>query len=486
MEKMNKEVLLFGGFSGWLNWGDILQFKSWLIFYRERGFKIKVLLNRDCLSNSLHYEILKRVIKEDFIFYDKGKFYDSQLNPLDKVKIDFFHVYGGGFLNPYWGKNKLEIIERTMNFFRPKKYFITGQQLSKEFLPYLKNHLDIYKPDLLAVRDRESLELCSDRGIDAFFSFDDSTEYLSLLRKSIDNEPLKADNKKTLFLHLNLSYYTLKQDSEIWSYREKLKKVIDNSEKLYLVKTYQSYNTEVKDTLRAVEYIYLTMEKAEGNFLDLVTMLINEDFAALKNLLTSGVNPLAISNSYHTAFFFAFLGIPSYLLRLNPYYEQKGKEIFEEIDLEGVWSNIEEIKAKQQIKLKELLKERKKFIDDFEKQLFRDSDVENKRVYDKFTYLYIPEIMIEKTEIDDYVKQILNDLNWFKKELEKILYQLDRLKNKTEVLEADLEKIKWERDNLKTALERIYSSRGWRFLTVYYKIKHKVFASLGLIKDENR
>lgn len=479
-------VLLFGGFSGWLNWGDILQLKSWLIFYRQRGFKITVLLEKECLSNTFHQEILKRIIKENFIFYDKGKFYDSQLRLLDRVEIDFFHVYGGGFLNPYWGKNKIEIIERTINFFKTKKYFITGQQISEEFLPYLKNHLDIYKPDILAVRDRHSLELCRDCEIDVFFSFDDSTEYLSLIKKSIDDELiLVKDNKKTLFLHLNLSYYVLKEESEIWSYREKIKDIISRAENLYLVKTYHSYNTEVKDTLRAVDYIYLTMEKPKGKYLDLVTVLINEDFTFLKKSINNIYNSLAISNSYHTAFFFAFLGIPSYLLKINPYYEQKGKEIFEDIDLEGVWSNLEEIKAKQQIKLKELLEKRKKFIKEFDKQLV-SSDAYNERVYDKYTYFDIPEIMIERTEIDSYIKRIIGDLNWFRVELEKTQYHLDRLTNKIKVLEADLDATRYERDNLKTTLERIYSSRGWRFLTIYYNIKRKLFELLRLIEDGNR
>lgn len=72
-----------------------------------------------------------------------------------------------------------------MHFFKPRRYFITGQQVSKDFLLPLKRHIELFKPEVFAVRDAESLKICKEAGLEVEFSFDDSAEYLLEVREKI-------------------------------------------------------------------------------------------------------------------------------------------------------------------------------------------------------------------------------------------------------------------------------------------------------------
>ncbi len=224
-------VLLYGGFGGWLNFGDLIQLYGIRNFYQKKGFETFILLQKASLQSPFHLELLKNSLSENLIFYGEGKFYDVALREISSFQMDIFHLYGGGFFNSFWGKAQLEIIERALNFFKPERYFITGQQVSVDFLPYLKRHLEVYEPEIFGVRDTLSLEHCRASGLPVEFTFDDSSEYLLEVReRCFERRQLSekaSGEKRTLFLHLNFSYYVLESEREIYTFRERHKPLFE-------------------------------------------------------------------------------------------------------------------------------------------------------------------------------------------------------------------------------------------------------------------
>lgn len=496
-----KKVLLNGSFDGWLNFGDILQLRGVINFYQKKGFKPYILLNRACLQSPIQLELLKNSFTENLVFYDNGRFLDHNLEELSELTIDIFHLYGGGFFNLYWGRTKLEIVERALNYFKPARYFITGQQVSKDFLAYLKKHLKVFKPEVFGVRDLESLSYCKEEGIKAEFSFDDSAEYILEVREKIkkgyESSGLKGEGlseKKVLFLHLNFSYYTLEKEEDIWAFRERIKPLLKEADEVILVKSFQNYSIEVKDTFRAVDYIFLTHEKPIGRFLDLASFSLRENWEELGSSFPElfSEKALCISNSYHTALFFTFLGVPSFLIKLNPYYQQKGAELWDGRLPEGGFENLSQYRERQMEALCTLLEKRKEFLEKFSALLESAPFEERGEEEKEFTFLEVPSYSEERVECDNWVNFFRNALSWYKEEREKLIeyakkieYQASRLWEKTVGLEKELETLMAEREKYRDELEKIYRSRGWKVLSFYYGIKHWLFCKLGLIKNEN-
>jgi FtsZ-binding cell division protein ZapB len=480
-----RRVLLFGGFSGWFNLGDLFQLRSFLNFYQDRGFEPFIILYKASLQSPFHLELLKEAFGENLIFYEKDKFYDSTLREIPKFSFDIFHLYGGGFFNKFWGKTKLETIEKVLSFFNPQRYFITGQQVSQEFLPYLKRHLEVFKPDIFAVRDEVSFEICQKEGLPVEFSFDDATEYLLEVRKKLGFETSYFGNsseKKILFLHLNLSYYVLKEEGEEFFYRERLRSLLSQVDEVILVKSFQSYSLEVKDTFRALDYLFATYEKPFGGFIDLSAFALKENWEDLKAFLSriSLHRAICISNSYHTALFFTFLSIPSILVKLNPYYSQKGSGIWDRsVNLyqisDKIYDSLKEIREEQQKKLLYFIEKRKEFVEKF-LILLKEKRNEGKRFFlNIFTYEDVPDFDIKKVECEPVIKDLRETLDRYKENTKKLQEELQEAKENTKKLQEELQITKAE-------LQKIYNSRGWKVLTIYYKIKYWILKNLGFIK----
>lgn len=64
-------VLLYGGFGGWLNFGDLLQLRGILRFYQNRNFNPLILLHKGSLQSPFHLELLKTHLSEDLLFYER-------------------------------------------------------------------------------------------------------------------------------------------------------------------------------------------------------------------------------------------------------------------------------------------------------------------------------------------------------------------------------------------------------------------------------
>ena len=189
---LTKRVYLLGSYFINSNYGDIIQARPWITFYKNRGYRINYIV-----SGLEH--------KDEFT----GNLGDVELVRYDTVmeKDNFesgdmvFHFYGGGYLNRLWGKEFLNLMIKATE--HDKKIIITGVQLDevwlKSYLEKVKNKRQI---NWISVRDPKSREILGKPGCligdDSFIYF---KEKLKLGERPL---PFKTGEKK-IIAHFNCS-----------------------------------------------------------------------------------------------------------------------------------------------------------------------------------------------------------------------------------------------------------------------------------------
>jgi hypothetical protein len=119
------KILLFGGYLGYNNFGDILQLKGAINYHTNSTMLEPVVV---CTVGSIHdIDFLSRLRKwfgvRAFIFIQDQPVDASLINLhlIDKaLPIEYIHVYGGGFLNRMWGETCLRLIEGLIENFGSK------------------------------------------------------------------------------------------------------------------------------------------------------------------------------------------------------------------------------------------------------------------------------------------------------------------------------------------------------------------------------
>ncbi|MEO0297161.1 MAG: glycosyltransferase, partial [candidate division WOR-3 bacterium] len=489
-------VLLFGSFGGWLNWGDIIQLKSWLDFYQNLDYQIFVLLNKDALNQDKDIFLLYQKLFPgvNFVFYSsKDKTFEdiSGVSDFSQNPIEIFHVYGGGFLNAFWGKTNLEIIEEALFFFRPEYYFITGQQISKEFISYAGEHFSVFKPHILGVRDKLTEAWLKEIGLNPVFTFDDSFEYLkNLSQKFFNKESIFSPVGEAIGIHLNLSYYTLSNSESLTKVKAELellgKYVKEKDLKVYLLKGYQSYTSQVKDTTKAIDYFFLSRFFPYYEVIDIIGIELNNDWKKFHEIFSKVKFRSFFSSSYHLSLFFQFLGVPSYLFNFNSYYFQKKREIVgEEISLENFLENFEKIRESQIRNLEKNLKVRENLRDIIIKKLDKkelNKENEREKAFMKTYHKILEEFKVEnQVEIDKWTDWWMKRAIYEEREKVKLFEEKEDLRKTLERINKKLEEVNKEKEDLRKTLERIYNSRGWKVLSFYYKLKWYFLHTLGLL-----
>ena len=445
----SNSVLLIGGFGGWWNFGDVLQLKSTLDRYV--GYERIILVHLSSVIEEKSLSKLKDVFSDAIpLFYGS----ESQAKTFEdlygielqepEVNLKVLHVYGGGFLNEFWGKGIIEIAEKALHKFKPKKYVITGQQISSKIVDSFRKHVDIYKPAIVGVRDYKSLECLRKAQIEAEFSWDDSIEEIVRIKKLI--KPVERYND-AYGIHLNLSDYVVKDLGKI---KEKIKQIMEHfkDKEPIFFQSYSRSSVIVKDTIKSIEYLGLGDFIRYFHIIDLMNSYVYEDWESLKGTLP-GIG-CVFSNSYHTALFFAMVGVPAYLFCLNDYYRQKHVAVMgEEVDFEQFLDNIPFYAEKQREIISENAGKRKQFIEKLKDILETDS-VQN--VYEDKNYTYQNWYVEQKQnyEVDAYVKKLYRDnleLISYSKSLEEQLY---RANSQREEAEKTIKTLKMRNEALKS------------------------------------
>jgi exopolysaccharide biosynthesis predicted pyruvyltransferase EpsI len=331
---------MYGSNVGYANFGDILQLKSQIGFHKTITKRNPVLMLRIDApygfskdgSNKDWYEV------EHIIYMsnnDHGSSYGNLVKiPPKSAKPQLMHIYGGGFLNEFWGKTMLGEIIDSMSILMVKDYYFSGQQVSQPIAKYIGTTLKDNPPLLFGTRDRQSYDFMKASAIaeQTRFSFDDIIEIFQLW---ISNQhvglktKIRSKASSSVAWHYNTTGYVAEKQTNLLDTINTVK-VRQPGLNCILLQAYNDPTGEAMDTLQ-------TTVALEGAFPYTSYKVVNLAQMALSINMKQGLYPdvagllagvrLAVTSSYHTAMFCAMLGIPSFLLAANGYYSQKQKAL---------------------------------------------------------------------------------------------------------------------------------------------------------------
>jgi len=497
MDTTKKSVFLIGGFVGWWNFGDFMQLKSILLLYKNKGYFPYVFVFSETVKNEENFRFLKNIFS-DVCFVS---LMDDAYKLREWVKpsvenMDVLHLYGGGFLNEYWGKSIIEVVERALNRFKPYLYIITGQQISKKVVKHFSEHVNKYSPELIGVRDFESLKNLEEENISAYFSWDDSVEEILRIKNKMKSLS-HFNNCNTVGIHINLSNYVA---SDLSLVKRDIKNILEynKNRKIIFFQAYDRDSVIVKDTSKSLDYLGILGRLGKVEIVDLMGYAAFNKLDNLKDIFRSLC--CVFSNSYHVALFFAILGIPSYLMRFNRYYSQKHKAVMGcDVGLDSFLENIENLWEIQREWIEKNKKERVEFLEELDK-VISTIEKNNKKTFDfSYTFEKWPvETDIIENDIDSYVESLLDKIKNYDREKNNLLDFVKSLKNEIEILEQKKERLeddldkkrKWyesqlniikrhnkmlisENKKLKEELWNIWNSNAWKMVDKYYNLKKR-------------
>lgn len=349
LNKNIPKVILFGGYLGYNNFGDILQLKGAIKYHTNISMLEPVIV---CQVGSIpDRDFLTRLRKwfgvRAFIFVQDQPVELALLNMhlIDQfLTIENLHVYGGGFLNRMWGDYCLKLIEGLIENFRASNYIVSGQQIDAELANRLKTHFEKYRPKLIGARDFISQKIINSIGFKCEFSFDDASNIIEAWAR---RKPENSREKEGLFIHLNTSKYTWNNSEDYRKEHNRITQILKKSAERFgsfepvFLSAYSEYRIEVKDTMATIISMEDALPFLDYRVMDIAHMALlhnpfNTDIDSNLAMLREGVG---ISSSYHTSIFCNMLGIPCYLLSENIYYNQKKEGLGEKRTLDQFLDN---------------------------------------------------------------------------------------------------------------------------------------------------
>lgn len=356
LRSSHRVAILFGSFSGCWNFGDVAQLLGAIQWHRSQQVQVgDTVCPIAALTSAQDMDRLVLVFGvQEWIFYE---YYEDDSAAPDKLPIEgytlhrvgdalssrqsIFHVYGGGFLNRFWGTWQLRLIEDVLRQFKPSIYIVSGQQIDPEFSSAVTEHIKAYKPLIFGCRDQDSVAALSTHNVKAYYSGDDSWEVLSQWADAVGQGRRRWWGQPRSFgLHLNLSWYTHQEKAGTGSSvkAEVLQELHDAFAALQgqfgadtcpvVVCAYPDPRLELVDSLSSLEMTFFTMYFPRFFSVDLMGLLAQSSWSLLKPLLDN--IKVFIASSYHTALFFKMLGVPTLLCAFNQYYQQKAKALGQE------------------------------------------------------------------------------------------------------------------------------------------------------------
>lgn len=532
---LKRIILLTGSFNGYWNFGDLLQLRGAIRWYEINYPEDLVcpFLHLKTIANHKDLELLNRLFATEYwLFYAHHEEIDANqqtealgLEPLKVLNNQaqaLLHVYGGGFFNRFWGHWMLSLIEQLLRLFSVTHYLISGQQVSPDFAGILAKHCQYYQPDLIGCRDPLSVQLLQTHGILASLSGDDAFEELLLYKAPQEAVTKSLVQAESFGLHLNLSgyVYSTRQGMIELSQEHALVQKLNNSFQLLLerfgstaqpviVGAYLDDRPELDDSWACIKKTLFTKYFPHFTALDLVGLLIQGKLSGAA--ITLQQLQLFVAMSYHTALFLKVLGVPTYLLAFNEYYQQKQQ---------GIESCSRSLKDFLKTEPKQILAEQDAYLlshrqarqswQDSMREVLNKPDIKQNRMlqpieYQKKIEESLPDKTIEQVnqnariiELENWIIELEKDKAWleeqwqnWQKEAEERGIQIKNLQDWV----AELEKAKtwleeqwhyWQKEaeqkavkipelesrvaELENNLKIIYESNSWRLTQKYWRL----------------
>jgi hypothetical protein len=394
-----ERVYLYGGSGGFSNFGDIIQLKGTILFHHQRTALAPVLVMFiSSLEHSTYVSTLKHWYGCDHIIFVSNNLINATKSGLSLISAiapgGLLHVYGGGFLNKYWGETMIENVRSFMDLFDIADYVVSGQQIDKDSVDVIHERLLSKKePILFGVRDRESLKHMKKVLTGPLeFSFDDVTEIFDAwVRKSKLSFRLRLINRlrsKAVLLHMNSSYYAVADKSKLLVKIRDIRKLFPGN-RMIVLQSYNDSRLSTSDSLQTLVQLGDSFPYTDYKVCNLALMAlkINAKQGSYPNLVgLFGSAELCVAASYHTAMLAAFFSIPSHLMSENEYYAQKQKGLLLEPNFEKFLKD----PSKSRPKYDDELKSRKNWINKLE------SSIKEKDMFMKDEVIKVQETLAEE------------------------------------------------------------------------------------------
>ena len=297
---MIKKVCLVGGFMAYANYGDVIQAKIWVDWYKINGYKILFICydygKRIC-CDKLGIKTTEVISTGDFLktdYFQKG--------------YQIFHLYGGGYLNILWYKDFVCLIKKANKI--GMSIIATGVQVDKKYACSVKNIPIKY----ISVRDQLSKRLVGDKKTlildDSFLYFNNKKFYYKIISKIS-----RFGNCNNILLQLSLNSYVYEKDNKT-NVESIFKLIIQKLEKDNYLTISSSFPPEMKEILEAKNLV---------NYLDINSKKITYSTTSIIDRWNYKKRfKLAIVNSFHTYLELVYrFRCPVYFLALNEFYKQK-------------------------------------------------------------------------------------------------------------------------------------------------------------------
>jgi len=332
-------VLLLGGYQGYSNFGDIVQLKGAIRWHKAKtGLRTIPICEVASITDPGFCQRVQRWFGVDAVIFWSPEALDmgpAGLRVLvDSPPIRHLHVYGGGFLNRFWGEALLGLIEHLHLRFGVGHYVLSGQQVDAGTQEQLANHFRKCPVLLAGGRDAQSVDLLTRCGAPAEYSFDDAAEVLRELASAL--APVKTDTPDSLdvLIHLNVSSYTHDGGGAdpMDALADQLRALYEHHTRLHpdrppraaLIQAYTDRRVhEIADTLGVAQQLEDRFPFTAYQVVELGRLALELGASPLPPLPPIARDAVAMTSSYHVTLLCALLGVPCHLQAGNPYYQQK-------------------------------------------------------------------------------------------------------------------------------------------------------------------
>lgn len=331
-----RRVYVFSGSGGYANFGDILQPKNALNLWslNAPGTKTVIFFHIGAARSPEHLEALRASYRTRHVVFfrsaeESAPAWLAEADPADAPPGAPIHVVGGGFLNAEWGLSYLEVIERIAQEFGCDEALFSGMQVDEFILPHLASFAGKRTVVSFGARDEASFHRAERVfGNRAIQSFDDLHEAIAAWAPP--TRPERRPGPLRLGLHINASDY-VGGESVVHHVRGLLEQVLAAHPhvELTLLQAYNDRRPEVVDTLASLRLFDDEFPFERFTTVDLARAALDWNPDAGAPRVTEALDlDIAITCSYHTTMLMHAMGVPAYLVRLNPYYVQKA-DIFD-------------------------------------------------------------------------------------------------------------------------------------------------------------
>lgn len=299
MNNQNRKVYLIGSFMINDNYGDVIQAKLWVDWYRKNGWKIIYICHKSGLNTC---QKVLNLSKNEIITLDEFLFN----TPLAM----FMHLYGGGYLNKYWASDFLKAISYAKQ--NSIDVFATGVQVDKIFNDMSKH----FKIKYISVRDNFSNKILKQDSLVA----DDSFGYFFIHRHRNNFSKICSSflvNNKVL-LQLSLNAYVIDgiNEKKMIEYLKNLIIKLENKYELVFCSSFPEHVDGILENRRLIDKLGLN----QNDYSYKTTIEID------KELITN--YRFMIINSFHTYMMLFFkTNNPIFYLAFDSYYQQKASAL---------------------------------------------------------------------------------------------------------------------------------------------------------------